>query len=42
MQLAKEGNVIAKPHDIVKQPTVLGFLGLEEKVEYSESDLKTY
>ena len=41
MQLAKEGNVIAKPQDIVKQPTVLEFLGLEEKAEYSESDLET-
>lgn len=30
MQLAQEGNVIEKPSDIVKQPTVLEFLGLEE------------
>lgn len=41
MQLAKEGNVIVRPQDIVKQPTVLEFLGLEEKAEYSESDLET-
>lgn len=41
MRLAREGNVIANPMDIVKQPTVLEFLGLEEKAEYSESDLET-
>ena len=39
MRLAKEGNVIEKPQDIVKQPTVLEFLGLEEKASYSESTL---
>ncbi len=41
MRLASEGNVIAKPQDILKQPTVLEFLGMEEKAEYSESDLET-
>lgn len=41
MKLAAEGNVITKPRDIVKQPTVLEFLGLEEKAEYTESDLET-
>lgn len=41
MQLAKEGNIIAKPEDIVKQPTVLEFLGMEEKAKYSESDLES-
>ena len=40
MQLSKEGNIIAKPEDIVKQPTVLEFLGIEEKAKYSESDLE--
>lgn len=30
MRLAREGNVIANPKDIVKQPTVLEFLGLED------------
>lgn len=39
--LAKEGNIITKASDIVKQPTVLEFLGLEEKASYSESDLET-
>ena len=41
MRLAAEGNVIVKPSDIVKQPTVLEFLGLEEKASYSETDLET-
>ncbi len=41
MRLAKEGNVITKPQDIVKQPTVLEFLGLEETAKYVESDLET-
>lgn len=40
LRLAKEGNVIEKPQDIVKQPTVLEFLGLEEKAKYTESDLE--
>ncbi len=41
MRLASEGNVIARPQDIVKQPTVLEFLGLDEKAKYVESDLET-
>lgn len=41
MKLATEGNVITKPADIVKQPTVLEFLGLEERASYSETDLET-
>ena len=41
LQLAKKGNIIAKPEDIVKQPTVLEFLGMEEKTKYSETDLET-
>lgn len=41
LQLAKRGNIITKPEDIVKQPTVLEFLGMEEKTKYSETDLET-
>lgn len=41
MRLAKEGNIVSKPQDIVKQPTVLEFLGLDEQTKYSESDLET-
>lgn len=40
-QLATNGLIISKPSDIVKQPTVLEFLGLEEKASYSETDLET-
>ena len=39
--MAKKGNIITKPEDIVKQPTVLEFLGMEEKTRYSETDLET-
>ena len=41
LRLAREGNVVAKPEDIIKQPTVLEFLGMEEKAKYSETDLET-
>ena len=41
LRLASEGNIISKPQDIVKQPAVLEFLGLDEKVKYVESDLET-
>ena len=41
LRLASEGNIIEKPADIVKQPTVLEFLRLEERTSYSESDLET-
>lgn len=41
IKLAQEGNVIEKPSDIVKQPTVLEFLGFEEKAKYSETDLES-
>lgn len=41
LRLSSEGNVIAKPQDIIKQPTVLEFLGIEEKSKYTESDLET-
>lgn len=41
LQLAQQGNVVAKPQDIIKQPTVLEFLGLEEKSSYSETELET-
>lgn len=41
MRLAREGNVIEKPADIVKQPTVLEFLGLEESEKFSETNLES-
>jgi predicted nuclease of restriction endonuclease-like (RecB) superfamily len=41
LRLATERNVITKPEDIIKQPAVLEFLGMEEKAKYSETDLET-
>jgi predicted nuclease of restriction endonuclease-like (RecB) superfamily len=40
-KLAKEGQIIKKPDDLLKEPYVLEFLGLDEKSKYSESDLET-
>jgi predicted nuclease of restriction endonuclease-like (RecB) superfamily len=40
-KLAKEGHQIATPDDLLKEPLVLEFLGLEEQRRYSESDLET-
>ena len=40
-KLASDGHVVSKPHDLLKEPYVLEFLGLEEKSNYSESDLET-
>lgn len=40
-QLAEKGQLLARPEDILKEPLVLEFLGLEEKAGYSESDLES-
>lgn len=40
MQLAKQGQRLEKPEDILKNPLTLEFLGLEDKSVYSESDLE--
>lgn len=40
-QLANEGQIIVKPEDMLKEPYILEFLGLDEKAGYSESDLET-
>jgi predicted nuclease of restriction endonuclease-like (RecB) superfamily len=39
--LARKGQHVAKPEDLLKDPYVLEFLGLEEKPRYSESDLES-
>jgi len=39
-RLAKEGQIIARPEDLLKEPLVLEFLGLDDKASYSESDLE--
>ncbi|MCB4792593.1 MAG: PDDEXK nuclease domain-containing protein [Elusimicrobia bacterium] len=40
-KLAKEGQIVAKPEDLLKQPYVLEFLGIDEKAKFSESDLES-
>ena len=39
--LAAEGQLITQPENLLKEPYVLEFLGLDEKTKYSESDLET-
>lgn len=40
MRLAKEGQIIEKPADIIKNPITLEFLGLKPDAAYSESKLE--
>ena len=40
-KLAREGQIVARPQDFLKEPYVLEFLGLGEKAKYSESDLES-
>jgi predicted nuclease of restriction endonuclease-like (RecB) superfamily len=40
-RLANEGQTLEKPQDVLKNPLVLEFLGMDEKAEYSENDLET-
>ena len=40
-KLASEGQLITRPEDLLKEPYVLEFLGIEEKAKYSESDLES-
>jgi hypothetical protein len=40
-KLAKKGQLVEKPQDILKEPLVLEFLGLDEQARYSESDLES-
>ena len=39
-ELARRGQVVTRPEDLLKNPYVLEFLGLDEKARYSESDLE--
>ena len=39
--LARTGHVIEKPQDMLKDPYVLEFLGLDEKASYREIDLES-
>lgn len=40
-KLAAEGQLVARPEDLLKDPYVLEFLGLDEKAKYTESDLES-
>lgn len=40
-QLADKGQIVSRPEDVLKQPYVLEFLGLDEKAGYSETDLES-
>jgi predicted nuclease of restriction endonuclease-like (RecB) superfamily len=40
LKLSKEGQIIEKPKDIIKDPYILEFLGLPELNKYSESELE--
>lgn len=40
-RLSREGQVVEKAADLIKNPLVLEFLGLEEKPAYSESELES-
>lgn len=40
-QLSKKGQLLQHPHDLIKQPYILEFLGLKEEAAYSESELET-
>lgn len=39
--LSKKGQIIQQPQDLIKEPLILEFLGLEEKSIYSENELET-
>ena len=39
-KLAREGQNVTRPADLLKEPLVLEFLGLDEQARYSESDLE--
>jgi predicted nuclease of restriction endonuclease-like (RecB) superfamily len=40
-KLAREGQTVAQASDLLKEPLVLEFLGLDERSQYSESDLES-
>ena len=40
MNLSKKGQIIENPRDVLKNPFVLEFLGMEESTRYSETELE--
>jgi predicted nuclease of restriction endonuclease-like (RecB) superfamily len=41
LKLSREGQIIAKPKDLMKDPLVLDFLDLKSDTSYTETDLET-
>ena len=39
--MAFQGQTVQKPQDLIKEPLILEFLGLEDQIQYSETDLET-
>lgn len=39
-RLARKGQIVSRPGDVLKEPLVLEFLGLDEQSRYSESDIE--
>jgi predicted nuclease of restriction endonuclease-like (RecB) superfamily/prophage antirepressor-like protein len=40
LKLSKQGQIIKKPEDIIREPMVLDFLGLPDNYDYKESELE--
>ena len=40
-KLSQKGQLVEKPYDLLKNPYVLEFLGIDEKAGYSESDMES-
>ncbi len=41
LELAEKGQILEKPKDMLKDPYILEFTGLEERAEFSESELES-
>jgi predicted nuclease of restriction endonuclease-like (RecB) superfamily len=41
LRLAKEGQIVEQPKDLIKDPLILDFLGLESSSSYTETELET-
>lgn len=41
LELARKGQTVERPSDLIKSPLILDFLGLSEHHEYAESELET-
>ena len=40
LELSQKGQIIEKPQDLIKDPYILEFIGLQEQSSYSESELE--